>query len=214
MSTSAASHLPPGYPAPAPWGTAGALRAWQEAALESYLRRQPRDFLAVATPGAGKTTYALRVATELLARRVVEAVTVVTPTEHLKHQWADAAQRVGVALDPEFSNSAGSTSREFTGVALTYAQVAAHPLLHRRRTELRRTLVILDEVHHAADALSWGEAVEEAFDPATRRLALTGTPFRSDANPIPFVTYAPGAGGFPRASAGPPLRLWERVRDG
>ena len=73
----------------------------------------------------------------------------VTPTEHLKHQWAAAAHRVGVALDPEFSNSAGATSRDFTGVALTYAQVAAHPLLHRRRTELRRTLVILDEVHHA-----------------------------------------------------------------
>ncbi|MGA8845614.1 MAG: ATP-dependent helicase, partial [Nocardioides sp.] len=54
-----------------------------------------------------------------------------------------------------------------------------------------KTLVILDEVHHAGDALSWGEGVREAFEPATRRLALTGTPFRSDVNPIPFVTYAP-----------------------
>ena len=214
MSTSAASHLPPGYPARAPWGTAGALRAWQEAALEAYLTRQPRDFLAVATPGAGKTTYALRVATELLARRVIEAITVVTPTEHLKHQWAEAAHRVGVALDPEFSNTAGSTSRDFTGVALTYAQVAAHPLLHRRRTELRRTLVILDEVHHAADALSWGEAVEEAFDPATRRLALTGTPFRSDANPIPFVTYAPGPDGLLRSASDHSYGYGDALRDG
>ncbi|WP_332662531.1 DEAD/DEAH box helicase, partial [Aeromicrobium sp.] len=31
----------------------------------------------------------------------------------------------------------------------------------------------------------------EACEPAVRRLALTGTPFRSDDNPIPFVTYAP-----------------------
>src|SRR4051794_32927815 len=214
MSTSAASHLPPGYPARAPWGTAGALRAWQEAALDAYLRRQPRDFLAVATPGAGKTTYALRIATELLSRRVIEAVTVVTPTEHLKHQWAEAAHRVGVALDPDFSNSAGSTSRDFTGVAVTYAQVAAHPLLHRRRTELRRTLVILDEVHHAADALSWGEAVEEAFDPATRRLALTGTPFRSDANPIPFVTYAPGPDGLLRSASDHSYGYGDALRDG
>ncbi len=40
-----------------------ALRAWQEEALAAYLRADARDFLAVATPGAGKTTYALRVAT-------------------------------------------------------------------------------------------------------------------------------------------------------
>ena len=61
--------------------------------------------------------------------------------------------------------------------------------------------MILDEVHHAGDALSWGEGVREAFEPATRRLALTGTPFRSDINPIPFVTYAPGADGVPRRVA-------------
>ena len=67
----------------------------------------------------------------------------------------------------------------------------------RIRTERFKTLVILDEIHHAGDALSWGEGVREAFDPATRRLALTGTPFRSDINPIPFVTYAPGEDGIP-----------------
>jgi superfamily II DNA or RNA helicase len=61
--------------------------------------------------------------------------------------------------------------------------------------------VILDEVHHAGDALSWGEAIREAFEPAHRRLALTGTPFRSDVNPIPFVTYAPGPDGVPRSVA-------------
>jgi len=69
------------------------------------------------------------------------------------------------------------------------------------RTERFKTLVILDEVHHAGDALSWGEGVREAFEPATRRLALTGTPFRSDVNPIPFVTYAPGDDGVPRSVA-------------
>ena len=49
--------------------------------------------------------------------------------------------------------------------------------------------------------MSWGEGVREAFEPATRRLALTGTPFRSDINPIPFVTYAPGDDGIPRSVA-------------
>ncbi|MGH3412493.1 MAG: DEAD/DEAH box helicase [Marmoricola sp.] len=189
--------LPPAYPARAAWGTAGRLRAWQSAALSAYFERGagqgPRDFLAVATPGAGKTTFALTVASELLARRVVERVTVVAPTEHLKTQWAQAAARVGIPLDPAYSPN-GRSSSDFVGVAVTYAGVAANPLALRIRTERSRTLVILDEVHHAGDALSWGEAVEEAFEPARRRLCLTGTPFRSDANPIPFVTYAPEEG--------------------
>jgi len=204
MSTSAASHLSPAFPMRAPWGTASALRAWQEEALSAYLARSgpaARDFLAVATPGAGKTTFALRAASELLERSVVDAVTVVAPTEHLKHQWADAAGRVGIALDPQFRNAHGAVGGDYTGVAVTYAQVAAHPVLHRRRTEVRRTLVILDEVHHGGDALSWGDAVREAFEPAARRLALTGTPFRSDTSAIPFVTYAVGPDGVRRSAA-------------
>jgi superfamily II DNA or RNA helicase len=201
VSTSAVEHLSPAYPARAPWGTAEKLRAWQRAALDGYLERLPRDYLAVATPGAGKTTFALRVATELLDRREVQSVTVVAPTEHLKRQWADAARRVGISIDPAFSGAVGSTSRDYVGIAVTYAGVAAHPMLHRRRVENRRTLVILDEIHHAGDALAWGEAVLEAFEPAHRRLALTGTPFRSDINPIPFVSYAPDAAGVRRSVA-------------
>ncbi|MFL6114769.1 MAG: DEAD/DEAH box helicase family protein, partial [Catenulispora sp.] len=91
MSISAASHLPPAYPERAVRGTASRLRAWQQAALDEYLKREPRDFLAVATPGAGKTTFALRVATDLLDRHVVNTITIVAPTEHLKTQWAEAA---------------------------------------------------------------------------------------------------------------------------
>ncbi|MEV1293599.1 DEAD/DEAH box helicase [Pseudonocardia sp. NPDC049635] len=177
------------------------LRAWQRSALARYLATSPQDFLAVATPGAGKTTFALRVASELLRDRVIDAVTVVTPTEHLKYQWAEAAVAAGIAIDPEFRNSAGGTSRDYHGIAVTYAGVAAHPMLHRNRTENRRMLVILDEIHHAGDARSWGDAVYEAFEPATRRLALTGTPFRSDDNPIPFVEYVPDSDGAPRSRA-------------
>ena len=160
-----------------------------------------RDFLLVATPGAGKTAYALTVAAELLARREVAFLTIVTPTEHLKHQWAAAAARFGIAIDSAYRNAQGRAGADFAGVAVTYAQVAAHPVLHRQRTENRRTLVIFDEVHHAGDALSWGDAVKEAFDPARRRLALTGTPFRSDANPIPFVTYTDEPGGGRRSAS-------------
>ncbi|WP_329956214.1 DEAD/DEAH box helicase [Catenulispora pinistramenti] len=201
MSISAASHLSPSYPDRAVRGTAGRLRAWQQAALDEYMEHEPRDFLAVATPGAGKTTFALRIATDLLDRHVVNTITIVAPTEHLKTQWAEAAHRVGIRIDPDYSGAAGGTSRDYQGIAVTYAGVAAHPMLHRRRVEGRRTLVILDEIHHAGDSKSWGEATYEAFEPAARRLALTGTPFRSDTNPIPFVTYAPDNEGIRRSVA-------------
>jgi superfamily II DNA or RNA helicase len=177
------------------------LRGWQKSAYAEYFRLAKRDFLLVATPGAGKTTYALTIAKELLTRREILSVTIVTPTEHLKYQWAQAAKRFGIAIDPSYRNAQGRAGADFQGVAVTYAQVAAHPALHRGRTENRTTLVIFDEIHHAGDALSWGDAVKEAFDPAKRRLALTGTPFRSDANPIPFVTYIPEADGSKRSAS-------------
>src|SRR5699024_4887058 len=101
-SPSAAEQLSPAFPQRAAWGTAKPLRAWQAAALEKFRDLGSQDFLAVATPGAGKTTFALRAATDLLAQGVVRRVTVVCPTEHLKVQWAQAAERVGISLDPAF----------------------------------------------------------------------------------------------------------------
>jgi superfamily II DNA or RNA helicase len=158
-ATSAAEHLSPSFPERAAWGTAGKLRAWQEEALTRYFdpgapEASRRDFLVSATPGAGKTTFALRLASELLQRRVVDRITVVAPTEHLKVQWADAAHRAGIRLDPRFSNRHGRESRQFHGVVVTYAAVAVRASLHRELTASARTLVILDEVHHAGDALS------------------------------------------------------------
>ena len=191
-----------------------ALRGWQRRALVRYLTAKPRDFLAVATPGAGKTAFALRIVAELLAEGTVETVTVVVPTEHLKNQWAQAAARLGIALDPKFSNSNSRTSREYHGVVVTYAQVASHPTRHRVRTENRKTLVVFDEIHHGGDAKSWGDAIREAFDDATRRLALTGTPFRSDDSAIPFVTYETGPDGFARSRADHTYGYAEALADG
>lgn len=195
MSQSAFDRLGPAFPQRAPWGTSSKLRAWQASALAQYLGSAPRDFLAVATPGAGKTTFALRVAVELLSARVVRRIIVVAPTEHLKVQWADAAAKVGIQLDPGTGGRKRGRSRQYDGVAVTYAGVAAATLAYQTMTTNIETLVILDEVHHAGDALAWGEAVREAFQYAARRVALTGTPFRSDDNPIPFITYAEAESG-------------------
>lgn len=166
------------------------LRAWQAQALERYQSQFHQDFLVTATPGAGKTAFALSLASELMTSRTVDRVIVVAPTDHLRTQWAQSAARFGLVLDPKLPNSVGPLRSGTDGYVTTYAQVASHPLLHRRRTEARRALVLLDEVHHAGDSLAWGEAIKEAFEPARRRVCLTGTPFRTRSDElIPFVRY-------------------------
>ncbi|CAA9334368.1 MAG: DNA or RNA helicases of superfamily II [uncultured Frankineae bacterium] len=166
------------------------LRAWQREALQAHRDARSTDFLVTATPGAGKTSFALALAAELLERREVTRVVVVVPTDHLRTQWAEAAEAAGITLDPTVRND-DRLRPDVLGYVTTYAQVAQRPAVHRSRTEHgRRTLVVLDEIHHAGDGLSWGEAVAEAFEPARRRLALTGTPFRTRADErIPFVRY-------------------------
>jgi superfamily II DNA or RNA helicase len=166
------------------------LRAWQQEALDRYEEHSPKDFLVTATPGAGKTTFALTLAARVLQRREVARVVVVCPTDHLRLQWADAAEAMGIVLDPGLTNAVGPVRAGTQGYVTTYAQVAGKPMLHAARATAVKTLVILDEIHHAGDGLSWGEATEEAFGFAARRLSLTGTPFRTKPDErIPFVRY-------------------------
>src|SRR5215218_4058240 len=161
------------------------LRPWQKAAFDAFVEADAPDFLAVATPGAGKTTFALAAARHELGRRPSRLV-VVAPTAHLKVQWAAAAHGVGLHLDPAWSPTDGLAG-DLHGVVTTYQQVAsAAPAL---RGLADGALVVLDEIHHAADERAWGDSIRIAFAGAHRRLALSGTPFRSDTAPIPFIRY-------------------------
>ncbi len=68
------------------------LRSWQTRAL-LVTRAAATDCLIMATPGAGKTTLALRVAHDQLDRGQVQRVVIVCPTDHLRTQWTRAAAR-------------------------------------------------------------------------------------------------------------------------
>lgn len=167
------------------------LRDWQNDALGRFLGRDG-DFLCVATPGAGKTTFALTAAARMIEREEINRVIVVVPTSHLRQQWATAAAKVGIQLDYKFANGNTVLAPDYHGAVVCYATVATQPYLWHNLTSRRhRSLVILDEVHHIGDdaALAWGPAMRDAFDAAGRRLMLSGTPFRSDGKPIPWVEY-------------------------
>ena len=163
------------------------LRPWQKAALDRFSELDQDDFLAVATPGAGKTTFALTAARTDLAANPGRRLIVVAPTQHLKIQWARAALKFGLALDHGWTTRSGGLASDVHGAIVTYQQVAADP--KGIRGVAHESFVVLDEIHHAGDERAWGEGIRFAFAGASRRLALSGTPFRSDTNAIPFVTY-------------------------
>jgi len=162
------------------------LRAWQRHALDRLADWQGGPFLISAAPGAGKTRPALELAGSLLARGVSKRVVVLCPTTPLTRQWAAAAAALGVQLQPDAESA--DPPRDFHGVAVTYARVASDP--QAWATKVRHdTLVVVDEAHHLGEDLAWGMGFRKAFAPAERWLLLSGTPFRSDATPIPGVHY-------------------------
>ncbi|MGX1899681.1 DEAD/DEAH box helicase, partial [Streptomyces anulatus] len=113
------------------------LRDWQREARERYHSRNGGEngsFLVVATPGAGKTTFALTVAQDLIQRGIISSIVVVVPTKHLRRQWAEAGMRanIGIKLDHVFVNKNGAVGSDFDGVVVTYQAVASAPLLWQR----------------------------------------------------------------------------------
>ena len=166
--------------------TAGVIapRPWQAEFLARHAAHPRPDFLLVATPGPARRSprrLAIRAAN-------AEQIVVVCPTTALRAQWADAADAVGLHLDPRWRNADGAWRADIDGVVVTYQQVAsgAGPVRPPSRAA---------DVRGARRDPSRGR-IRDLGDRAARgvrrrahRLALSGTPFRSDARAIPFVSY-------------------------
>jgi superfamily II DNA or RNA helicase len=159
---------------------------WQQRALAEMAGWRSGPFLISAAPGAGKTRPALEFARRQLADGAAGAVVIVCPTAPLTRQWARAAHELGLNLAPDADSP--KPPQGFQGVAVTYARIAKSPARWSRAAR-SRTLVVADEAHHLGEELAWGESFSAAFGAADRWLLLSGTPFRSDATPIPGVSY-------------------------
>ena len=173
-------------PSPRPKSNRTSLRVWQTRALTRMADWEDGPFLVSAAPGAGKTRPALEFARAQLNAGAIGAVVVACPTAPLTRQWARAAHDLGIDLAPDADSPKPPSG--FHGVSVTYARVAKAPTRWARALP-RRTLVIADEAHHLGEDLTWGVAFAKAFQESPRWLLLSGTPFRSDATPIPGVSY-------------------------
>jgi superfamily II DNA or RNA helicase len=167
------------------------LRAWQTEAFDTWSATRPSDALIVATPGSGKTRFATRLAHAVLSDRSVVRTIVVVPREHLKSQVSRTMAGALIQLDDRFRNADVALASDLDGAVVTYQQVAAAPRVFAALCRVP-TLVILDEIHHAGEEASWGQALRDAFGGARYRVSLSGTPFRSDGAALPFVEYAAG----------------------
>ena len=163
------------------------LRTWQERAMEALGRWDGADpILISAAPGAGKTRPALEFARAQLAAGRIGTVVIACPTAPLTRQWARAAHELGIDLAPDADSPRPPSG--FHGVSVTYARIAKAP--RRWASALpRATLLVADEAHHLGEDLAWGESFATAFADRAHWLLLSGTPFRSDATPIPGVSY-------------------------
>lgn len=172
-------------------------RKWQLEALREFnklYRKGQQDFLLVAATAAGKTRFALEAARRLLGAGEVERIVILCHSDHLRKHWAEIAKPFSIRVDPRFSNAEGIESPNYHGVAVTYQQVASASDLFRMNCSHHRTIVILDEIHHAGDRKPWGGAIQNAFEVAHFRLGMSGTLFRMDGRRIPFVKYVNGVG--------------------
>ena len=171
------------------------LRDWQREAFALYLDRLAageKRLLFEATPGAGKTTAAMQLVRHQLQKRHAERVLIVVPTSHLRSQWSWSAHRERIQL--ESARTAGLTA-DFHGAVITYQQLGRGGRWIRELAS--RSIVVLDEVHHAGEGMSWGDALQDTLKDARFILSLSGTAFRSDGNPIPFVRYDEGGASMP-----------------
>lgn len=192
-------------------------RSWQMECFQAYMEsvrehakggdKAQHSYCIYAGTGSGKTKAAGLLASMMLNTGAVGQVVFVCPNRSIRAKaQKDLKRWFGIILARfHKTKHKDGVPRMQQGYILTYGALISDPTLHRRLCQGVRTLVIFDEIHHLGDSGGWGESASEAFGNVPYVIALTGTPYRSDNRPIPFVTYEDtGSEGIKRFSARPP----------
>jgi superfamily II DNA or RNA helicase len=163
-------------------------REWQQNFLDSWESRQSGlPYMLIAIPGSGKTKASLEAARRWLEAASDRRLIVVVPTDNLRQQWQEEATDFG--LDLQTKDFGTNFKSGYMGGVVTYHLVANQPLIFRKLCAVAPTMVIFDEVHHCGDESCFGHGIKEAFELAKEKLLMSGTPWKSDGSPIPFVRY-------------------------
>lgn len=166
------------------------LRKWQAECIEIALTNYTRDishFLALATPGAGKTIMASELAQQLLNNKLVDLVICFSPSSLVAKDFGESLQKV---TQMQFDGKMGAKGNSITYQSLQYLDESFWQLFNRFKV-----FVIFDEIHHCAgsnldNANAWGQQIIlNIQNKAKYTLALTGTPWRSDEAPIVLSNY-------------------------
>ena len=164
-------------------------RGWQRRALKNYRTHNGLCFLADATPGAGKTYFSAFCAQVEKEETPSIFTVIVVPTTALKKSFLNSYHDVGISLTTVLKDGKGRP-KEFGGAVITYQQlpnlISTFETWHALGQKM---MFVFDEIHHASEDNKWGCAAESCGRMATKILAMTGTPFRSDGSKISFIHY-------------------------
>src|SRR5215213_1185670 len=173
------------------------------------------DVLAAVTPGGGKSLLPVIAGAHLIRAGIVERVCWVVPRDSLRLQaeeaFADPYWRSALnhSLTVRAADNEPDPSRGLAGYVTTYQAIAAAPELHLAEIRRRRTLLVVDELHHLPslseyepdvianpgeeDASAWSRALLPMLESAVLRLHLSGTLERADGRAILWLPYRAGA---------------------
>ena len=166
------------------------LHDWQKGCVENWLATDGPS-LIMACPGAGKTRLGTRVIRIRKASQERQFAIVVCPTDAIKGQWAASGHfNDGLNITTRLRSDC-CIPKAYDGACVTYAQLPGlvETIQTWRRNNSAKLFVVFDEVHHCSENATWGQAAKRVGEMCDRVMSLSGTPFRSDGSPIPFVTY-------------------------
>lgn len=169
-------------------GNTHTLRKWQSEFLRRFAASSD-DFTLIACPAAGKTQAAFVAGRHQIDEAGCDRVLFIVPSDSLRSSVMQGAGEWGFKLKRNDHRNQLLIPRSYDGIVTTYHSIAANPIMYAEWIAKHKVFVVMDEVHHAGDKNEWGAAILTALGGASRRLLMSGTPWRKSGDAIPFATY-------------------------
>jgi len=151
----------------------------------------PKVLVAAAT-GAGKSLLGGIVSRRLVRERGCQLVILVAPSIHLKLQWLETLAACGFKVKDASNESvrlAVETGElaDYDAIVMTYQQLQSDAELWVTVARQVKTLLIPDEIHHAAVNQAFGEALDMLSEASCWRVAFSATPFTTSGKRLAVI---------------------------